>query len=374
MSSHSGRTAPQPAYSKPDADRDLVEFTYVYDRNESPPAVKSNGESRAEPRTAREAVAELFRKNRAYARFMAECRRPPNGRGWGPVPGTGETASIRIRLAPGEVGLDRNPKTGFPKQKPFAAFLGCVDARAPVEVVFAQGFDDLYIFRIAGNSLGPDCAASLHYALHKLAALHGTPPEQLEDRTLRLVVALGHGDCGAVTAAVDTLLGRVDLSQNANGFLVEDSVRGLLARIHQPALVLAARALPVGSFGSGRNHEELHRRALIELTVHLNAAWSGHAMNEIVRQYRWASNDKAVGVRYGVFDPRDCYVRAGWEGYHITDDGESTNVPRKPEDALKRPPADLEELNALAERLAEELRRCHGNAGKKKALQRYFRL
>src|SRR5215212_7834344 len=152
-------------------DKKRVKFVYVYNRNDSPSETKVAVERRELPPTVEEAIEELFQHNALYADFIHACQVPPN-KPSGQKP-------VKVRLTPREVGLDRDPVTQFPKQKPFAAFLGCVDARAPVEIVFAQGFDDIYTFRIAGNTLGPDCAASLHYALHKLAALKGTSCESL---------------------------------------------------------------------------------------------------------------------------------------------------------------------------------------------------
>ena len=77
-------------------------------------------------------------------------------------------------------------------QKPFATVLGCSDSRVPPELVFDQGFGDLFVVRVAGNVIAADVVGSLAYA-----ALHlGTP----------LFVVLGHGTCGAVTAALDARL------------------------------------------------------------------------------------------------------------------------------------------------------------------------
>lgn len=353
-------------HEETEADCTKVKFLYVYDRKDSPQGKQAAVDRRQLPTTAQQAIGELFSQNAAYARFMAACHVPP-----------GESGShcedhVRIPLTPREVGLERDPVTQFPKQKPFAAVLGCVDARAPVEIAFSQGFDDLYTFRVAGNTLGPDCAASLHYALHKLAALKGTPESALQDRTLRLAVALGHADCGAVTAVVDTVLGHIDMSSHTSEFLVDDSVRGLLGRIHLPAVNLAARALPVGSFGHSAQDAELHRRALIELAVYVNAAWSGHDMQAIVNEYCFVP-DKEVEVRYGVLDPRDCFVRSV-EGYRFCQGGTSLEAPRTPEEALSPPPRDLHELDTLTRRLAEELKRQHAQGEGKKALGTFFRL
>jgi carbonic anhydrase len=78
------------------------------------------------------------------------------------------------------------------EQKPFATVLGCSDSRVPPELVFDQGFGDLFIVRVAGNVIAADVVASLAYA-----ALHlGT----------QLFVVMGHTGCGAVTAALDAKL------------------------------------------------------------------------------------------------------------------------------------------------------------------------
>ena len=73
-------------------------------------------------------------------------------------------------------------------QHPFATILGCSDSRVPPEMVFDQGFGDLFIVRVAGNVVGTEILGSLGYALEHLA----TP----------LFVILGHADCGAVQAAL----------------------------------------------------------------------------------------------------------------------------------------------------------------------------
>jgi carbonic anhydrase len=73
-------------------------------------------------------------------------------------------------------------------QKPFAVILGCSDSRVPPELVFDQGFGDLFVIRIAGNVIAPGVTGSIQYAHRHL----GTS----------LLVILGHEDCGAVKAAL----------------------------------------------------------------------------------------------------------------------------------------------------------------------------
>jgi carbonic anhydrase len=75
-------------------------------------------------------------------------------------------------------------------QQPFATILGCSDSRVPPEILFDQGLGDLFIVRVAGNILGPETLGSMAYALEHLR----TP----------LFVVLGHENCGAVHAALET--------------------------------------------------------------------------------------------------------------------------------------------------------------------------
>jgi carbonic anhydrase len=75
-----------------------------------------------------------------------------------------------------------------PSQAPFAAILGCADSRVPPELLFDQGYGDLFVVRVAGNVASPEELASLEYTV---AAL-GTS----------LIVVLGHEACGAVGAAM----------------------------------------------------------------------------------------------------------------------------------------------------------------------------
>ena len=72
--------------------------------------------------------------------------------------------------------------------------VGCSDARVPTEMLFGQGFNDLFVIRVAGNVLGDVCMGSVDFALNALS------------ESVRVVVMLGHSGCGAVTGAVDAYL------------------------------------------------------------------------------------------------------------------------------------------------------------------------
>ncbi len=76
-------------------------------------------------------------------------------------------------------------------QKPFAIILGCSDSRVPAEIVFDQGLGDLFVIRVAGNIVASSQVGSVEFA----AARFGT----------RLVVILGHSQCGAVLATLEEL-------------------------------------------------------------------------------------------------------------------------------------------------------------------------
>ena len=75
------------------------------------------------------------------------------------------------------------------KQAPFAAVLGCIDSRVPPELVFDQQIGALFVARIAGNIASTDIIGSLEFA----TALAGA----------KLIVVLGHSECGAVKGAID---------------------------------------------------------------------------------------------------------------------------------------------------------------------------
>jgi carbonic anhydrase len=75
------------------------------------------------------------------------------------------------------------------QQAPFAVVLGCIDSRVPPELIFDQRIGDMFVARIAGNIASTDFIGSLEFA----TALAGA----------KLVVVLGHSECGAVKGAID---------------------------------------------------------------------------------------------------------------------------------------------------------------------------
>jgi carbonic anhydrase len=140
--------------------------------------------------TAQDALERLRAGN---ARFVAQLR------------GAGGAPEGSRRLVPSH------------EQQPFAIILGCSDSRVPAEIVFDQGLGDLFVIRVAGNIVAPSQVGSVEFA----AARFGT----------RLVVVLGHSQCGAVLATLEELRRPGELrSRNLRAIVdrVRPSVAGLI--------------------------------------------------------------------------------------------------------------------------------------------------
>lgn len=77
-------------------------------------------------------------------------------------------------------------------QKPLAVIVGCADSRVAPELIFDQGVGDLFVVRLAGNIVsgaGPTLKGSIEFAVAELG--------------VRLIMVLGHSQCGAVKAAIE---------------------------------------------------------------------------------------------------------------------------------------------------------------------------
>jgi carbonic anhydrase len=108
------------------------------------------------------------------------------------------------------------------RQAPFAVVLACSDSRIPVEIVFDQGFGDLFVVRLAGQVFSEASLGSIEFGVESLGA--------------RLVLVLGHTRCGAVTATleqIDKPIGDAERHALGHRIALVDAIR--------PAVIRAAR-------------------------------------------------------------------------------------------------------------------------------------
>jgi len=277
----------------------VVEITYRYGGAEPRPRPAS-------PDAARE---RLERGNASFAALLAQVDASDGG-----------FARHVVEVDARELGM--GGAGAAPLQRPFAAVLGCADARVPLELVFSEGPNDLFAVRVAGNALGPDILGSLRYAIDHLA----------DD--LRLVAVVGHGGCGAIGAAVDTFLlpaGYLDLAG-------QHELRGIVENL-LPTVLSAARVLDI-VHGADVRARAGYRAALAELAVVLNAAIGAFTLRgELAR----AGASERVGAVYGAYaiDTRRIWAPA-------VDDSERSG--------LTEPPADLAGFRQLGRAAAESAR------------------
>ena len=237
----------------------------------------------------------------------------------GLVTGTG-TAQRIVQINPGELGVMTDGPAS-PPQRPYAAVLGCADARVPVELIFNEGPNDLFVVRVAGNTLGDDVRGSLNYAL-----------EHLGD-SLKLVVVLGHSGCGAVTAAVDVFLSPAGYLSLAS----EHSIRGLVDRL-QVVVQSSARRLE-SVFGPDVVRRPGYRETLIEVAVLVNAALAAHTLQREIG----AGSSRSVRAVYGVYVLDQ---RAVWAPRFDSDEV----------DGLASPPDDAQGFVALSDAVLRSAR------------------
>jgi len=119
------------------------------------------------------------------------------------------------------------------EQKPFAIILGCSDSRVPAEIIFDQGLGDLFVIRVAGNIVAPSQIGSVEFAAAQFDA--------------RLVVVLGHSQCGAVAATLEELQQPMEFqSHNIRSIIdrIRPSVEPLLnSGLEKDSDALLARAI-----------------------------------------------------------------------------------------------------------------------------------
>lgn len=219
------------------------------------------------PRDHREALDWLERGNRRFANLAApdSAERP---------------ASLVIE---GDFGI-RAVLGQEPEPRPFGVVLGCADARMPIELVFGRAVNDLFVVRVAGNSVGTDSMGSIEYAVQHFP-------------TVQLVLILGHTLCGAVAAAVDAFLKPRRMLELATA----PELRSLVDRVHVSVRV-AAMALEE-EFGPAVAASPAYSWALLDLTVFLNAAYVAYCTRASL-----PASGRPIAVVYGVYDLKSRHV------------------------------------------------------------------
>jgi carbonic anhydrase len=238
---------------------------YIYRFDPKNPSVKQH------PSDAEAARKTLEDGNRMFSKWMESCRTSTVTPGSEPqyvVPCNGlEVGMARLH---GEV----------PRAAPFAVVVGCSDARVPTEMIFGQGFNDLFVIRVAGNVLGDECIGSVDYALNVLSD------------SVKVVIVLGHSGCGAVTAAVDAYLKPLSFWSKSRS----NNLRSILQRIFV-AVREAANGLAT-VWGPDAPTMPGYREALIETAVSVNTAQAAYDLHsEVERAGKWE-----IEVLYGVYN------------------------------------------------------------------------
>lgn len=271
----------------------MFEVTYRYD-----PAHPLEGRT---PRDAEEARRLLEAGNEAFASMN-------NG---------SASRSRVVYVGPEDVGLAE--PDGVPAQQPFAVVLGCSDARVPTELVFDRACNELFVARVAGNIISHELLGSVGYAVEHLG------------ESLKLLVALGHSRCGAVTAAVDDYLEPGgDL-----GFATPYNVRSIV-NVLFPAVRRAARSL-AASRGDGVARLAGYRAALVECSVVINAALTASMLRS-----EFGEASRGLRVVFGVYDLASHLV-------HVPVSAEGA---REAAVRLRDAPEGREEFQQLASRVA----------------------
>jgi carbonic anhydrase len=191
--------------------------------------------------------------------------------------GDGGTATRLVPVDAHDLGLLPD-QVGTPKQRPFAAILGCSDARVPIELIFNEGPNDLVVVRVAGNGLGSEVLGSLKYATDHLAG------------GLKIVAVLGHSGCGAVSAAVDVFLNPAEYLS----LTTRHSLRNIIDRLLVCVQASARRLADV--FGPEVAISPRYREALIEMSVFGHAALGAYTLQQEIGSTDLCQLRAAYGV------------------------------------------------------------------------------
>ncbi len=215
------------------------------------------------PHSWTEAVSLIDQGNAAFARLGGD----------GP-----EGQRLVLPVTPEDLGLGHVPGEA-PRQAPFAALVGCADARVPLELLMSQSANDVFVVRVAGNVLANEGVGSLDYAVAHLS-------------DLRLLGVIGHTGCGAVGAAVDSYLQPVNYLGVTHNLPLRSIIDALMASVRGADVALKR------AHGADVTHRPNYRAALADTAVVLNAAVAA----DCLRTHFAAQLSPSLGVVFGVYD------------------------------------------------------------------------
>jgi carbonic anhydrase len=242
----------------------MIDYVFRYD--------PSNPSVQRTPATADEAREALIRGNRVFSEWMANCR-------CGGQPAEGSQYVIPCG---GLEAAFEDSKDEYPVQRPFAVVLGCSDARVPTEMLFGQGFNDLFVIRVAGNVLGDAVQGTIDFSVSALSD------------SVRTLVVLGHTNCGAVKGAVETYLDPKKFWSRNNSPALRLTFQRIFVAVRESDNVI--RHL----WGIDAPQQPGYREALIDASVCLNAAHMAFALRQQVE----AAAKWDIEVLFGVYDIR----------------------------------------------------------------------
>ena len=283
-----------------------IDYIYRFD--------PKNPSAKPIPPDAEAARRTLEAGNRMFSSWMASCQTS--------TVTTGAEPQYVVSCNGLEVGMVRAIGQ-IPSAAPFAVVVGCSDARVPTEMIFGQGFNDLFVIRVAGNVLGDVCLGSIDFALSFL-------------NSVKVVVMLGHSSCGAVTGAVDAYLRPLKFWSKATPPPLRAILQKIFVAVRESANGLAEVWGPKAAEMPG------YREALIETAVAINAAQAAFDLRqEVETAGKWE-----IEVLYAVYNTFNHQVSMGVHPHTAPSD---QNV------KLAYAPSNPREFKELSLRMAELL-------------------
>ena len=233
----------------------MIEITWRYE--------PANDFVEPTPRSWMEAISFIDEGNAAFARLGGDS---PDGQ------------RLVLPVTPEDLGLGHVPGEP-PRQAPFAALVGCADARVPLELLMSQSANDVFVVRVAGNVLANEGVGSLDYAVTHLS-------------DLRLLGVIGHTGCGAVGAAVDSYLRPVNYLGVTHNLPLRSIIDALMASVRGADVALQR------AYGADVANTPNYRAALADTAIILNAAVAA----DCLRTHFASHISESLGVAFGVYD------------------------------------------------------------------------